>query len=267
MAPYALIAAALLLPWTPARIVIPTAVAATAVGGFVIGPWWIVLVAVMGGGIALSMSFAIRSGQLRDELSAAEDRIATLAVAAERERIARDLHDILGHSLTAVVVKAGLVVRLAESQPDLARENMAEVEEIARTALSDVRATATGFRQVRLATELAGARSVLAAADISATTPEALPPLSDQLSEFFGWVVREGVTNVVRHSGARHCTISVSAESVTITDDGPHHCPYEIGNGLTGLTERADQLGARVTVSAAEPHGTTLVATAQGDPR
>jgi len=215
----------------------------------------------------MSMSFAIRSGQLRDELSAAEDRIATLAVASERERIARDLHDILGHSLTAVVVKSGLAVRLAESQPEMARQNMAEVEEIARAALADVRATAVGFRQVRLVSELAGARSVLAAADVSVTIPQALPSLSDERSELYGWVGREGITNVVRHSGARHCTITVTADAVTVTDDGPQQSPYEIGNGITGLTERADQIGATIILSPAEPHGTSLVATIPGAAR
>jgi len=263
MGTYLTVAAALLLPWIGARIVIPVFSVAVLVAGIVLQQWWLVMLAVIGAGIGLSMAFGIRSGQLREELDAAQERIATLAVAAERERIARDLHDILGHSLTAVVVKSGLAVRLADADPTLAREQMSEVETIARQALADVRATAAGFRLVRLASEIAGARSVLSAAEITATTPEALPAMSDDASEFLGWVVREGVTNVVRHSGAQHCAISVDGRSVTVADDGTGVDPSAAtaGHGLSGLRERAAALGATVELSPAEPHGTVLTVT------
>jgi hypothetical protein len=132
-----------------------------------------------------------------------------LAAENERTRIARDLHDLLGHSLTTITVKAGLARRLSERGESVrAAAKIGEVERLSRRTLADVRAAAAGHRDITLAGELATAREVLRAAGILAELPGSVDIVDASLSELFGWVVREGVTNVVRHSRATHCTIS-----------------------------------------------------------
>ncbi|MFI7587164.1 sensor histidine kinase [Spongisporangium articulatum] len=193
------------------------------------------------------------------QLAEANEEITELAVAQERSRFSRDLHDLLGHSLTVVAVKAELAGRLVHTDPDRAAQEIAEVEQLARTALADVRAAVRGVREISLAVELASARTALEAADIDARLPTALDDIPPERGELFGWVVREGVTNVVRHSGARHCTISVDAREVQIVDDG--RGPREGasgGQGLAGLRERAAAAGAALSVARAEAGGFVL---------
>ncbi|MFE9652445.1 sensor histidine kinase [Micromonospora sp. NPDC006431] len=202
----------------------------------------------------LLASFAMfgvsRLAQRNAELQAAQQEIRRLAVAEERARTARDLHDILGHSLTVVTVKAELAGRLLELDPARAAAEIADVERLARQALADVRGTVGAYREVRLTTELAGARSALAAAGIVAELPETVPALPAERDELFGWTVREGVTNVVRHSGARRCEVRVDGSAVEVRDDGrgPVREPGAAGHGLVGLRERARRLDATVTV-------------------
>ncbi|SBT49200.1 two-component system, NarL family, sensor histidine kinase DesK [Micromonospora narathiwatensis] len=202
----------------------------------------------------LLASFAMfgvtRLAQRNAELQAAQQEIRRLAVAEERARTARDLHDILGHSLTVVAVKAELAGRLLELDPTRAATEIADVERLARQALADVRGTVGAYRGVSLAAELAGARSALAAAGVAAELPETVPRLPAEADELFGWTVREGVTNVVRHSGARRCEIRVDGSAVEVRDDGrgPVGEPGAAGHGLVGLRERARRLDATVTV-------------------
>lgn len=225
-------------------------------------------VPLIGTVIGYSMSLGIESGRLRrrlgQALDRAEQRVSTLAVAAERERIGRDLHDILGHSLTAISVKSGLAVKLAERDPAAAGSQMREVEQIAREALTDVRATASGLREVRLATELASARSVLMAAGIEAHTPSALPSLSDEHSQLLGYAAREAVTNVVRHSEATACTIVADETQLVITDDGVgrrasgNGTPSKDGSGLAGIRRRIEDAGGRLTIESGSQSGTVV---------
>ncbi|MFI5924967.1 sensor histidine kinase [Micromonospora sp. NPDC051543] len=201
----------------------------------------------------LLASFAMfgvsRLAQRNSELQAAQQEIGRLAVAEERARAARDLHDILGHSLTVVAIKAELAGRLVEVDPPRAAAEIAEVERLAREALADVRQTVGAYREVTLAGELAGARSALAAAGIAAEVPVEVPELPREWDRLFGWTVREGVTNVVRHSGARCCTIRVRPDGVEIGDDGRGpSTPDAAGYGLVGLRERARRLDAVVTL-------------------
>ena len=209
------------------------------------------------------------------QLAVARGEITRLALADERNRFARDLHDILGHSLTVVAVKAELAGRLASLDPQRAEAEIADVERIARQALADVRAAAAGYHEVTLARELASAGTALSAAGITAELPGAdLPQLPRAREELFGWAVREGVTNVVRHSGAGRCRIRLTASGIEIADDGcgpgeaapgpgpagagpapeagaagqqagPAGCTTG-GHGLTGLCERAAAAGAAV---------------------
>ncbi len=205
------------------------------------------------------------------ELTEARGEIARLAAEGERSRIARDLHDLLGHSLTSITVKASLAGRVSADDPARAAAEIAEVESLAREALADVRSAVGGYREVTLAGELATGREVLRAAGIDTQFPGAIDQVDPALGELFGWVVREGLTNVVRHAHATRCTIEVGGSSVTVhdngtggntarnrgreprrrgtrADDGP------VGNGLSGLRERVEAAGGVLTVGA-DPDG------------
>jgi two-component system sensor histidine kinase DesK len=187
------------------------------------------------------------------ELAAARSQVAVLAAAQERARIARDMHDVLGHSLTTLTVKAALAGRLVEADPSRARAEIADVERLAREALSDVRATLAGVRDVRLATELVNARQVLEAAGIQAELPGVVDNVEGDLAPLFGWVLREGVTNVVRHSRAGRVVVTVEPRAIEIVDDGPGCLEQQgksvdrtSGHGLAGLAERASSAGGRM---------------------
>jgi two-component system sensor histidine kinase DesK len=210
------------------------------------------------GGLAV---FGIRRAMLRSiELTAARKDFAELAVREERNRFARDLHDILGHSLTVITVKAELAGRLIEANPERAATEVADVEQLARAALADVRAAVAGYRELSLAGELVSARAALQAAGIKADLPTVLDEVPEENRELFAWVVREGVTNVVRHSGAKRCTIRVDARQIEVLDDGKGPAPGggASGHGLVGLRERANQADGSVTVGTAPDGGFRL---------
>lgn len=192
------------------------------------------------------------------ELAAAREEVAALAADKERLRIARDLHDLLGHSLTTVTVKAALAQRLVDSDPARAKAEMAEIERLARESLADTRNAVAGYREVRLATELATAREVLAAAGIRAVLPGVVDDVPADLGGLFGWVVREGITNVVRHSRAKQVRVTLCQRAIEIVDDG-RGCAGEStsGHGLAGLAERAAALGGRLIAGPAEAAGAT----------
>jgi len=182
--------------------------------------------------------------RLTIKLRETQEQLAVAAVVAERERIGRDLHDILGHSLTAIAVKAGLARRLLERDPAAARVEIGDVERLARDALADVRATASGYREMSLVGELAVAGAVLQAANIRAVLPQAVDAVNPAAREVFGYVIREAVTNVVRHSGADACTVTLEPNSIEIVDDGPGpSAAEECGNGLPGLADRLAAIG------------------------
>ncbi|MGY1439376.1 sensor histidine kinase [Streptomyces reniochalinae] len=185
-------------------------------------------------GTVFALNFTI--GHLR----AAREQVRRLAVHQERERVARDMHDVLGHSLSTMTVKLGLTRRILESSGDvaLAVGQVTELENMARTALSDVRATISNYRTLSLDSELAGARMALRAAGVRADLPAATDAVRAELDEVFGYVVREAVTNVLRHSDAERCTVRVGPDRVEITDNGGSTGEASAGNGLTGLTER-----------------------------
>jgi two-component system sensor histidine kinase DesK len=191
------------------------------------------------------------------QLDLANDEIAQLAVSQERTRFARDLHDLLGHSLTVITMKSELAGRLVGLDPERAEKEIAEVEQLARDALADVRAAVGGYREVTLARELVSARTALDAAGIAAELPTAVDEVPGDRRELFGWAVREGVTNVVRHSGASRCRVALSRECVQVVDDGgglatvlggPGPNGATGGSGLRGLRERAEAVGAAVSV-------------------
>jgi two-component system, NarL family, sensor histidine kinase DesK len=183
------------------------------------------------------------------ELDAARAEVARLAAENERSRIARDLHDLLGHSLTTITVKAGLARRLTErGEAERAAVEIAEVEDLTRRTLGEVRAAVSGYRDVTLAGELASAREVLRASAISLTPPGAVDIVDGSAVEVFGWVVREAVTNVVRHSRAQHCLVNLGPRWIEIADDGRGGIGGA-GNGLTGLRNRVGAVGGTLLSS------------------
>jgi len=271
MTPYIAVLTAHLVPWRYARVLVPVAGTTGIVVGAFTTNWYAIVLSVLAIGMGLLLGSGLENARLGRRLQRSEARVATLAVAAERERIGRDLHDILGHSLTAVAVKAGLASRLADLDPEATREQLREIEQVARQALADVRATAGGYREVRLATEIAGALSVLEAGGVRCTASTALPTMSDATSEFLGYVVREAVTNVVRHAAADTVDIVVDVEQsgdgdslvrVVVADDGRGRVGPGAGDGrgLAGLADRAARLGGTVRLSAGVPRGSVLTA-------
>lgn len=198
--------------------------------------------------------FGMRTVMARNlQLWRAHEENTLLAVDNERNRFARDLHDILGHSLTVITVKAELAQRLVEADPERAKAEIADLERLSRDALADVRRAVEGYRELTLPGELARARVALRAAEIEPALPQSTDVVPTELRELFAWTVREGVTNVIRHSGASHCEIVLTGSGAVVRDDGtgPGACPE--GSGLTGLRERAAAVGARVTIRPLEP--------------
>ncbi|CAM3811007.1 histidine kinase [Isoptericola cucumis] len=190
----------------------------------------------------------------------AQQQMADLAVARERERISRDMHDVLGHTLTVISVKAELAAKLlrAADLPDgspaaRAAAEVADLQGLARSALADVRGMVSGSRQVTLAGELAAARSALDAAGIAAELPGAVDEVPADRRELFAWVLREGTTNVLRHSGAARVVVTVDVDGLVVDDDGTgpaQDAPQDGeqdgergGHGLDGLAARARAAG------------------------
>jgi two-component system sensor histidine kinase DesK len=177
-------------------------------------------------------------------------QVEHLATLTERERISRDLHDLLGQTLTGIVVRSQLAQRLARSDADAGIAEMAEVERAARAALSEVRATVSGWRHVDLDVELDVARHALAAAGVALTVvrdPDL--PLTPSTETALGLALRESVTNVVRHAHAARCAVAIRRAGgrvvLEVTDDGVGG-ELRDGNGLTGMRERIAALGGDV---------------------
>lgn len=201
-------------------------------------------------------------------LREARATVAQLAANEERLRLARDLHDLLGHSLSLITLKSELAGRMLPGKPDQAAQQVADIERVSRQALVDVREAVSGFRRPTLEAELAGARTALAAAGISADLHRAgahHPDLPPDQEGALAWALREAVTNVVRHSGARRCAVALTEVGddlcLTVTDDGrgttgPH------GNGLTGLAERLQLADGRLETGPGDHGGFTLRALA-----
>ena len=203
------------------------------------------------------------------ELCEARAELARLAVAAERERFARDLHDLLGHSLSVIALKSELAGRLLSADPAAAALEIADVQSVARQSLSEVREAVSGYRQPTLDSELEGARIALLAAGVDTSVVRASVALDPDVEAVLAWAVREGATNVIRHSRARRCAITVAVGDdgarVEITDDGVGGLPDagapSGGHGLEGLLERASSLGGRLEAGPAADGGFRLAMT------
>jgi two-component system sensor histidine kinase DesK len=216
--------------------------------------------------ISLAMYSFFALVRVNQALSNARSEVARLAAENERNRIARDLHDLLGHSLTTITVKAGLARRLSTTDPERSVAEIAEVEELSRRSLADVRAAVTGYRDVTLAGELAAGRELLRAASIEADLPRATDVVDPAYQSLFGWVVREGLTNVVRHARATACAVGLGRHSLDIVDNGVARTGAPFGgqsgcaggNGLDGLRERVEAAGGSIEGGPQAPSGWRL---------
>jgi two-component system sensor histidine kinase DesK len=201
--------------------------------------------------IGAGNTFFAERNRMNRKLRKANEEIEHLATVAERERIARDLHDVLGHTLSVITLKSELAGKLIDRDPQRAGKEIREVEEISRQALSDVRDAIRGYRSKGLAAELAQAKATLETAGVAvrydASTSIKIPAMQEGV---LSMAVREAVTNVVRHAQARTCTLRLEQQNgscrLQIEDDGRGGFQNE-GNGLRGMRERVEMLGGTLT--------------------
>jgi len=214
----------------------------------------IFLTIVIGGG---NIYFAERRRAECKLREALEENLA-LAAVAERERIARDLHDVLGHTLSLIVLKAELAARLVPIDPARAIAEMGDVERTGRSALAEIREAIGGYRSRGLGAEIEAARRTLEAAGVTllADNLPACTGLTPQEETALALALREAVTNIVRHAGATTCRLSFVSEGahrrLVVEDDGQHPVLRE-GNGLRGMRERIESLGGRFKLESSSP--------------
>ncbi|MGN6729550.1 MAG: sensor histidine kinase [Rhodanobacteraceae bacterium] len=225
-------------------------------------PWLVV-----GSSVLVSMAIGLmnvffRRNQQQDaELRLSHDEVRRLAATAERERIGRDLHDLLGHTLSLVAVKSELAKRLLERDPIAARREIAEVERVAREALSQVRSAVTGIRAAGLAAELASARLLLESAGVTFDYRPSIQALPVEIETALALVLREAVTNIQRHAHATRAEVSVENERDhairRVRDEGRGGSGAH-GNGITGMRERVEALGGSLAIRSERGRGTEL---------
>ncbi len=277
---YVAISVGVMLPYRHALWTVPTVSASILAVGLVLGTDTftlaaMVLPALMGGAGMMGISQMSRTMR---ELRAARRTIAELAANEERLRLARDLHDLLGHSLSLITLKSELAGRMLPGRPRDAARQVADIEQVSRQALVDVREAVSGYRRPTLAVELAGVRTALRTAGVEVDVAPALdaalaasyPGLGAEEEGALAWALREAVTNVVRHSGARSCALrldEVRADDdvrylcLEVADDGrgPARLTHR-GNGLSGLEERLVLSGGRLRTGRSAHGGFSLSA-------
>jgi len=219
---------------------------------------------VFGAGLAAGFSnyLYVRGARRDAELRLSQSEVRRLATLAERERIGRDLHDLLGHTLSLITLKSELAKRLALDDPSRARQEMEEVERVARHTLAEVRSAVTGLRAGDLSSELVSARLMLESSGIAFTAelPAELE-LPEQTEATLCLVLREAVTNIHRHSRATEARVVIARNgqefSMRITDNGCGGLAAH-GNGVSGMRERMRQIGGRLAIDSPARHGTAF---------
>ncbi|WLI90425.1 sensor histidine kinase [Massilia sp. R2A-15] len=216
---------------------------------------FLVPVLIVGTTLGFSGVMEAQLRRSRDQLLRKQEEVEQMATIAERERISRDLHDLLGHTLSLITLKAELAGKLFERDPDACRREIGDIEHSARAALSEVRSAVSGYRQTGFAHELTGARASLAAAGIALRAEVqafALPPACENVMSL---ALREAVTNIVRHAGATECALSLALEDgmivLRVADNGARladGAAVRPGNGLTGMQERIAALGGKLAL-------------------
>jgi two-component system, NarL family, sensor histidine kinase DesK len=194
------------------------------------------------------------------DLLAAREEIARLAVSEERLRFARDLHDLLGQSLAVLVLKSELVSKqLPDDAGEATQQEIRDIARVARKSLNDVRDAAAGYRRPSLAMEVVNARNALRAAGIGLAVEDTLGRVAAEQDAVLAWCVREGITNVLKHSGAKRCVLRLARRdadaTLEIADDGRGSAKLDSGGiGLVGLRERLELAGGNMDVGA-QPDG------------
>lgn len=256
--------AALVGPALPVRAAIITLVGQVCLGALAAGalavPNWfpimsVVITALVG---AVNIQAAVNAAR-NAKLRMAHEEIERLAKVAERERIARDLHDLLGHTLSVVVLKSELAQKLLTRDAPRAAQEIADVERIARDGLREVRQAITGYRSIGFGAEVEHVRHALTSAGIDATIVVQPVTLAPEQETALSLALREAATNVIRHAGATRCHIRFYARdgsaSMEVEDNGRGgDAPF--GNGLTGMRERIQALGG--VLKRQTDHGTRL---------
>ena len=257
------VAAGIILPRRDAYRTIAGLAVIQFVLGIPTGLWWLV---VPMGALGLWGTAFVSQVAVVAELRAAREELARRAVAEERLRFARDLHDLLGHSLSLIALKSELADRLLPAAPERAAKEVREAHEVARRALREVREAVAGYRQPTLVEELHGAEELLAAAGIACRIENGVNLLPKSVEALLAWAVREGTTNVIRHSRARHCAIRLVREDgavrAEVSDDGRGPSPARAGtvgssggSGLAGLAERVADIGGADFAAGPLPEG------------
>lgn len=254
----------------PRRAVLLSAVLVVLMG---LEFWWVMpqlghavgstgVTAVIGAMVVAGTLFSRNRARRDAELRLTQDEVRRLAALAERERIGRDLHDLLGHTLSVVALKSELAGKLMARDPAAARQQIGEVEQVARQALAQVREAVAGIRASGLQAELAAARLTLLSAEI-ALDQHLEPVLLDPVSEnALALILREAVTNVLRHASAHRVDVELDGDvdelRLTIADDGCGGIERH-GNGLLGMHERVAELGGHLEIDSLPGAGTRLV--------
>ena len=232
------------------------------------GPFIVGITLLIAASVFVANHFQAESAKRAGALALSHDEVRRLAALAERERIGRDLHDLLGHTLSLVALKSDLAARLVGRDPVAAQREIAEVSAVARDALAQVRTAVTGIRAAGMAAELASARLLLACDGVSldyvyderSGTGAALPP---RVETVLALTVREAVTNIQRHARARRARVGLASEAgavvLRIEDDGRGGASRP-GNGLAGMRERIESLGGELRVESGSGRGTRIEA-------
>ena len=200
------------------------------------------------------------------ELARAREQLAQLAVTEERLRFARDLHDLLGQSLSVLVLKSELVAKqLPQDSTEPLRNEVRDIAHVARKSLNDVRDAVEGYRRPTLQAEISSARAALRSAGINLLVEGELEPLPPEQDGVLAWCLREAVTNVVKHSGAKKCEVRLTRDdghaTLDVSDDGRGAPSLDGGSGLAGMRERVELVGGTMRVGAENGGGLHLQVT------
>jgi two-component system, NarL family, sensor histidine kinase DesK len=214
--------------------------------------WWLIALMLLVRGLGLDMIGVARMGSAIRELHTARRALAQMKVEEERLRLARDLHDLLGQTLSVITLKSEVARGLITEDPARCAQELSEIEQVGRMTLREVRKTVAGYRQPQLSSELDGAQQLLEAAGIEYSIEKLHEELPQSLDAVLAWTVREGVTNVIRHSRARHCLLRLTREQgkigAEVLNDRERAEDAKVagtsqGHGLLGLRERVSVLG------------------------
>jgi two-component system, NarL family, sensor histidine kinase DesK len=227
---------------------------------------WVATIALMllVRALGLDMLGLVHLSKAIRELHATRKELARLSVEEERQRLSRDLHDLLGQTLSVITLKSELARGLVQEEPERCAQELAEIEHVSRQMLREVRKTVAGYRQPTLANELDGARQLLEAAGVEYVVEQTVGDLLPTLDVILAWTIREGVTNVIRHSRARQCLIQLirnqgMAEALILNDgdcqEDQQGKRMNQGNGLSGLRERVATLGGTMEAGSLDVSG------------